>query len=155
MTPEADRPPPPPMDCAVCHAPLNLLVDASGERWVHGTPKNHTAVAVPRSARSSVMCDFCSRVTTRQPYTIVCAPFLYERTDVDAGFQDDGAWACCDICISFIRAEDWDGLLDHALHRMRQRYGRLPAADRHSIAEIHGLVRRHFMEIIEPTEGAT
>lgn len=53
-------------------------------------------------------CDFCS---TDEPAWVVPT-----RTfETLPGYQSNGDWAACDACVKFVRARNWDGLIDRVL----------------------------------------
>jgi hypothetical protein len=131
--------------CATCRGVLTALTQGGSETtWYHATGADHPAVPVPRED-PVLVCDFCSAPAPE--WYAECTPFLASADAVVQGLGldniDDGVWAACDLCASYIRRGDWPRLL----YRAEKAYAWPPGADG-MVAYMHDQFRHHHTGVI-------
>lgn len=146
-----DRKAPAPRMCAVCRRVLTPIEDGRGRvTWSHGFAVDHETEPVPEDNPVRI-CDFCS--ASDPTWTAECEPFLTSADEVKPGMnldcQDDGLWAACDPCASYIRRNDWPRLLYRAEKHFRQVTGE-PTVGKF-VAHMHDQFRQHFTGVITRT----
>lgn len=133
--------------CESCRRILTPLELPDGTvTWHHGFGSDHPIVPVPVDDDPVGVCDFCSAPDAG--WFAECTPFTTSVTTpvgvVDG--QDDGLWAACEPCATFIRRGDWPRLL----YRAEKSLMRLSGLDAGGlVAYMHDQFRHHFTGVIE------
>lgn len=133
--------------CTTCHLVLAPWEQDGQVTWTHGGhPVDHETVVGPL-VDPQFRCDFCS--STDPKWKAECTPFLMESTvdGLDIAAQDDGAWAACDACASYIRRHDWPRLLYRATKTFEWPYGFDGSV---AIAKLHDAFRHNYTGKIVP-----
>jgi hypothetical protein len=87
----------------------------------------------------SLNCDFCQATTPR--WTVPSESFVF--TD-DPTVGSDGAWAACDRCAEYVRANDRESLVTYIVNGFVRRH-RLPAGGRRLvIARVESLIKQFW-----------
>jgi hypothetical protein len=144
MVDRSDRPPFQPRMCTTCGLVLTPWEHDGKVTWSHGQPVDHETVVGPL-VNPELRCDFCS--STDPKWNAECTPFLM-RTNVggfDVSAQDDGAWAACDTCASYLRRKDWPRLLYRATKAFEWPYG---VDGGQAIARMHDEFRQHYTGVV-------
>lgn len=103
--------------------------------------KNPINVGPPESGP---ICDFCSDPEVFA--SLPCEDFVADRLQAFGilwASESKGHWAACKTCDALIRDEDWEGLLDRSLDRLKATIGFVPTGTRGKIRELHKEFRRH------------
>lgn len=132
--------------CATCRLILTPLEIDRQVTWVHGQAVDHEPV-VGSLVDPVLLCDFCS--SPDAGWRAECHPFRIDTTigRFDLAAQDDGAWAACDPCASYIKQHDWPRLLYRATKAMTWP----PGIDgKAMIALLHDEFRQHHNGVITP-----
>ena len=147
MTDRRDLPPPPAAMCGVCHLILTPMELDGRLTYSHGHLTDHEPVLVAVED-PAYRCDFCSAPDPK--WSALCTPFLMsaEQYAINVEAQDDGAWACCDACASYIRRNDWPRLLYRATKNFAWPPGYVEGGN--LIARLHDEFRHHFTGVITP-----
>lgn len=150
-----DRVPPLPHMCATCHQALSAVeMTETGEilSWSHGLPVGHKAVPVPSDETEVMKCDFCSAPDPH--WQAECTPFVASAGDVAPGVnfdqQDDGLWAACDPCATYIQRGDWARLLYRSEKTFTRKTG-VPVGV--FVAHMHDRFRHHYTGVITRIPG--
>lgn len=142
---EGAPPPPRPMQCKVCDAPLTGTVEyvpadegrTYAIRYEHGGRQvGHAPIPVPIDENMAGFCDLCGVAAPK--WMVTCLPNTYTGTTGTLHTHDTGQWAACDACAELVVDNRWDELTTRCLDEIA-RANRLTDLDPEGVTAVRAM----------------